>query len=46
MAEENLRKCFVVIDSSYDVGLSAYAFWGQEDAKKVFKRMFRRSWLI
>ena len=36
MAEENLRKCFVVIDSSYDVGLSAYAFWGQEDAKKVF----------
>lgn len=27
-------KCFMVIDSSYDVGLNVYAFWSHEDAGK------------
>lgn len=27
-------KCFVVVDSSYDVGLSTYAFWSREAAEQ------------
>lgn len=27
-------KCYTVVDSSYDVGLSTYAFWYEEHAKK------------
>ena len=27
-------KCYTVVDSSYDVGLSTYAFWDEEHAKK------------
>lgn len=28
------RKCYAVIDSSYDVGMNTYAFWSREDAEK------------
>ena len=29
-----MGRCFMVIDSSYDVGLNVYAFWNREDAEK------------
>lgn len=28
------RKCYAVIDSSYDVGMNTYAFWSREDAER------------
>jgi len=31
---EECQKCYVVADSSYDIGLSTYAFWCEEHAKK------------
>ena len=33
-AQEQVKKCFTVVDSSYDVGLSTYAFWSREDAER------------
>lgn len=33
-AQKIVKKCFVVIDSSYDVGLSTYAFWSREEAEQ------------
>lgn len=31
---QSVKKCYVVTDNSYDVGLSTYAFWNREDAER------------
>ncbi len=33
-AQEQVKKCFTVVDSSYDVGLRAYSFWSREAAEQ------------
>lgn len=33
-AQEQVKKCYTVVDSSYDVGRSTYAFWSREAAEQ------------
>ena len=37
-AQEQVKKCFVVVDSSYDVGLSTYAFWNRGAAEQSVRK--------
>lgn len=38
-AQEQVKKCFTVVDSSYDVGLSTYAFWSREEAEQSVREI-------
>lgn len=35
--ENTPRRCYTVIDTSYDVGINIYSFWRREDAERSIK---------